>query len=362
MITPGGAGPPREAASDPAGRGHRPQGRDVDLFGISLVGFNTSTLTKLAFTAVVAAALLMPRVRSTTRLAFERAMRRSVWVREGASLIVGVAAVILQQLSVAVAVAVARSGRARRCLVVAPVALVAACAHRFGSPAEAQLRVASNPEVRWEAAGPHELAMILENTGAASMTVPLPTEAAARVAVFAPSGEVPLCEHRPERPARSPPLVALGPRQTRAVIVLLASCDLAPGSYRYEAWYEIPRVPGSQWSGRLGPERGRIVVQRPGALAPRAASRAALSPPEHAPAPGLAPPGGARSSLAPAPLSPASRSCIDRELARRGLNAWGDPAATPLPDPRSTFASDVERAEAVLRRYPAIATLCRVPP
>lgn len=98
------------------------------------------------------------------------------------------------------------------------------------------------------------------------------------------------------------------------------------------------------------------------------------SAPGGAPAPRapetVAPPGEARSPVpavprAPDPQAPpgtagspstALADCVDGELRRRGLNAFGDPPATPAP-----ALGDAERIDGVLARFPEIRTTCGVP-
>jgi hypothetical protein len=213
---------------------------------------------------------------------------------------------------------------------------------------------------------------MLENTGDAQTSIALPSPEQAAVVVFDAAGREPLCRKEAEPAPPGLPLVELAERERRALVVRLESCHLAPGAYRYEAAYVIPDVPGARWAGRLGPEHGRIVVQRSTAVIDRPASRAAVSPPGpggtgsgRTPEPDVeVTPAPANPHLRPgvSPLGPSSLSCVDRELARRGMNAWGDPAATIYPEGPPTLSSDVERQMMILERYPDIATLCRVPP
>jgi hypothetical protein len=242
--------------------------------------------------------------------------------------------------------------------------VIAACAHRFGSPTSPGLRLSTNPDVRWETEGPHDLALVLENTGTAPTAIPEPSPARAYVTVYDTDPSRPVCTHGPD-PAAPTTLADLGPGERRALVVHLPSCELSRGEYRYEVWYDIPDVPGTRWSGRIGPEYGRIFVQSSAAAVDFPASRSAVSPPERADAPAPpAPPAPANPHFHPAfpPFGPASLACVDRELERRGLNAWGDPSATVYPDGPPTLPSDVERQQMVLERYPDIAMVCRLPP
>jgi hypothetical protein len=239
-------------------------------------------------------------------------------------------------------------------------ALALACAHRFGAESPPDLRLITNPDVRWETGGPHDVALVLENAGSEKLRLTEPDPAQAGVTVFEPGEKDPVCRKDPAPPADPPKVVDLAPRERRALVVRLESCALGPGEYRYEAWYVAPEA-RSAWAGRVGPERGRVLVHRPEEVALPASPRA-VSPPDHAEAPVPSAPSSPDSRPAVPPLGSASLACVDRELARRGLNAWGDPASTLYPDGPPTLASEVERQRMVLERYPDLATLCRIPP
>lgn len=108
---------------------------------------------------------------------------------------------------------------------------------------------------------------------------------------------------------------------------------------------------------RARPERAAAVAGAPLPRSPRS-----VEPPGH-PAPDTpavpAPPDPGLSPVPARPPAAATAACVDRELRRRGLNAYGDPQATVYrrvpPVPPS------ERVERVLARYPEIRTTCAVP-
>jgi hypothetical protein len=85
----------------------------------------------------------------------------------------------------------------------------------------------------------------------------------------------------------------------------------------------------------------------------RAAQAADAAPAARAPVPAPA---------TPPPAASARPSCVDRELAARGLNPYGDPAdtmyagGTPLFDEKTGVA--VDRVEYVLAHRPEIARAC----
>lgn len=63
-------------------------------------------------------------------------------------------------------------------------------------------------------------------------------------------------------------------------------------------------------------------------------------------------------ALPPAPeLDAATRACVDRALARAGLDAWGDPAGTPP----VRIRGDAARYARVFALHPEIRTRCTAP-
>jgi hypothetical protein len=115
---------------------------------------------------------------------------------------------------------------------------------------------------------------------------------------------------------------------------------------------------------RRGPALLLAVALAPTACAPtvsRAPERAAATGegrgrvPEIPAAPNpQAPPGNA--GTAP----DATAACVDRELQRRGLDAYGEPLGTTT-SPALPPAVGPDRIDRVLARYPEIRTTCKVP-
>lgn len=219
----------------------------------------------------------------------------------------------------------------------AAAALALACAARGGAGPEARLRLDGPDAVGWEPAGPYALRVELHNASGYALPVARPLPEALQVKVFRASDGTLACRtpsptHRqyegwdvvPIPAASGLPLeVDLGPYCR----------GLAPGVYRWEAVYVANPAQGggaAAYTGTLGPRAGRAAVGE-GLSRDRGALAAALSPPA-----GGAPDGGPALAAPPEPSTGAgaaqgaddARRCVDRELARRGLNAYGDPQGT----------------------------------
>ena len=248
--------------------------------------------------------------------------------------------------------------------VAAALALLAsACTYRFGT-LPPNLRLAAPPQVEWAHGSGHAVRLVLENTGTSPLQVAEPSASRAAFEVYATSGNVPLCR-KVVTPGGAPRVVTLRARERVTLDVSLPGCVLSPGAYRYEASYDAPPAAGSTWAGRVGPERGELVVRpdAPASNAP-AASGAVSSPPDLPPPGGSVPivpvPLGPGQVAAPAPWDPDVRACLDRELDLRGLNAYGDPPGTLYRGGPPAFASESERERMLFARFPAIATSCQL--
>jgi hypothetical protein len=178
-----------------------------------------------------------------------------------------------------------------------------------GSP----VRLAAPAEVAWSVGGPFELAVEVRNDSEGEIMLARPEPEALQVRVLRDAdGSVACQTPRPSwrqvegyygrlvRPERGLKL---------KVDVWPYCRSLAPGAYRYEATFLANPVSVSGqrvWSGTLLSPGGQIRVS--------AEAPAAAAPPAAPPSPD------------------AARACVDRELAARGLNAYGDPADTAYPN------------------------------
>ncbi len=154
--------------------------------------------------------------------------------------------------------------------------------------------------------------------------------------------------------------------------------NLGPGAYRYEVNYRLnssETALRSQYVAFLGPISGKLLVQRdatamkyedlvavldnPGLLDGAAAEAGAGEPApaaqakdQPAPASGEAAPAGVEVSEI--------RACVDKELADRGLNAYGDPKGTKYADGK-TPVDEFGRILYVASKNPSIRKACKVP-
>jgi hypothetical protein len=168
--------------------------------------------------------------------------------------------------------------------------------------------------------------------------------------------------------------------------------DLAPGVYRYEVIYVANNAAGAKGSfyqGIFGPETGHVLVREGATKLKYEDLRAALDQPNAAPAqaaaePAVAPapaaaaaepaqaqPAAATTTAAAQPVPAAAepeapalspkeiRACVDRELAARGLNAYGDPKGTVYDG--GSPVDEYGRILFVASRNPAIRRACGIP-
>ena len=252
------------------------------------------------------------------------------------------------------------SGRAPALL----LAVAAACAGRFGDGGAKRSppRVVGPEVVRWGAEGPRTLELVLDNPSGRGLDVPDPSHRAA-VDVRATGAGGASCQVRPVGPDLPTIHVDAGARLP-VTIALGAACGaLPPGEYRYDARLDLPPLfdGASDRADPLATTSGLIVVERPRAAVTFPAAPEAVAPsgplrdqPQALPRPRdpLVYPGTAGSSNATA-------ECVDRELQRRGLNAYGDPPGTVYP--AHPAATEPDRVAHVVARYPEIRTTCGVP-
>jgi hypothetical protein len=226
----------------------------------------------------------------------------------------------------------------------AVAALSFACAARVSGGAGSPVRL-ETPAARWEPAGPFNLELGVYNASGRTISIARPTPRALEVAVYpAGDGARPLCR-TPTAPVETlepwgAGLLEAGERRTTTVDLWPFCKGLREGEYRYEARFVANAARGAEalWTGRVGPEGGTI------AIAPRSPPPGSGSEPASAAEPGMAGEG--------------IRSCVDRELARRGLNAYGDPPETSYPG--GAPVQEEGRVLYVASRHPEIREICGI--
>jgi hypothetical protein len=248
-----------------------------------------------------------------------------------------------------------------------------ACAGRFGpepsAPAPATDLTISVPDViRWEEDGPRRISVHIVNATEHPAAVAGEQGIAVEVHRSAPA---PSCRAGEDPPAAPRRFEALAPGEARTVSLDLSEAcrALPPGEYWYELRYPVSPPRGAEGTVRV--VAGRIQIAPRGQAVDVPARRREIAPPgpgDPTAAPLPAPPGG---PVTPPPLvdrggavAPAHpeavQACVARELSRRGLNAYGDPAATTYP--AGPPVAEEDRIEHVLDRHPDVATACRVRP
>lgn len=182
-------------------------------------------------------------------------------------------------------------------------------------------------EVGWEPGGPDRLPLTLLNASGHRLVLVKPRPEAVQVKVFRPDGSMACKTPRPSD-ARAEGWEAralLASQELGLVVDVSPYCrDLAVGVYRYEVTFLANQASMSEamFTGLIGPQGGRLAVGA-GLSSDAAALGTVLA-------------GGLRAEP-PRPAVPAPQSseaaiaCIDRELAARGLNAYGDPQGTTYP-------------------------------
>lgn len=238
-------------------------------------------------------------------------------------------------------------------------------------------------EVGWEPGGPFKLQMMIHNATGRRMMIVKPDPEALDVKVYQADGKLacktlnPVVKSYEGTSLRGIPSsmglrleADLGPYCTK----------LKPGLYRYEATYVANRANSSEivWMGRLGPQGGRIAIGEGFSRDDGLLAAALAAPTPGAPAPdgaqaaeptaGATPADGATAAATPPaaakpaepPPSPESvRACVDRELAARGLNAYGDPQGTQYGD--RPPVDEGGRVLYVASRNPALRLACKIP-
>jgi hypothetical protein len=269
--------------------------------------------------------------------------------------------------------------------VAAALGLSCATAPLSGGP-ESPVRLDTEAAVGWEPQGPFNIDFVVYNATGHALDLVQPKKESVQVKVFRASDGTLACK----TPAASR-LISEGwdVRSIRDGSGLKLTVDVWPycqklteGVYRYEATYAANgATAGTPFTGLLGPQGGQIVVQdgisRDEAALAAALAEAAAHPAAKAaagaasagnggaakgdqlPAPQPASPPSAQAAAQPAPSPDTIRACVDKELAARGLNAYGDPQGTQYED--KPPVEEGGRILYVASRVAAIRTACRIP-
>ncbi len=248
-----------------------------------------------------------------------------------------------------------------------PVVLCLSCAstQMDGGPG-ALVRLDTQDAVGWEPGGPFPLELTVYNASGHRMILAQPQPDVVQVKVFRTSDGKLAC-HTPS-PTRTTmegwsARYLLASQGLHLKVDVWPYCrDLAEGVYRYELVYVANRASSSDpvFTGTLGPRSGRVAVGT-GLSSDEAALAAALANPSQArPAAAGATPSPATTTAAtpPAQTAESVKSCLDRELVARGLNAYGDPQGTTYPN--GPPADEGGRVLYVAGRNPEIRAACHV--
>jgi hypothetical protein len=144
-------------------------------------------------------------------------------------------------------------------------------------PADPDLRIWVDPVLHWEWGTARAVAFAIENGTNRTLELPAPDPSAARVAIYADSGEARACGVEPDAP-RSGDFVRLAPGDQVPVRVdLRDACGaLAPGEYRFELSYRSERASGGPLT--LATRYGTLVVEGPARVPLRPAAAPATAP------------------------------------------------------------------------------------
>jgi len=281
-------------------------------------------------------------------------------------------------------------------ILAAAALVVAGCASTPSSGGhQAPIRLTVPELVAWEPDGPFDLKLVVFNGTQMQIQIVGVKEEAAQVTLFRPDGSV-ACKTR--NPARKTYDVwwirklNAGTGMELRLDVRSECRDLTAGTYRYEVIYvanPAHGAPAHMYQGVFGPETGRVLVAegatrlkyeelraaldtKPADAAPAVAATAPATAGDGAPAADAAAPGQPVAPEKPADAAPATaaqqepaaspaeiRACVDRELAARGLNAYGDPKGTIYNS--GTPVDEYGRILYVASRSPAIRHACNIP-
>lgn len=232
----------------------------------------------------------------------------------------------------------------------AAVSISCAAAQHSGG-AESPVRLDTQATVGWEPGGPFMLDLTVYNATGHRIMLVQPVKESLQVKVFRASDGKLMCKTPSPTHKTFEGWFAKDVQTSsglRLQVDVWPYCRQLPqGIYRYEAVFVANPATGMSnisFTGTLGPQGGRIAVSAgvsndetalAAALAAADAERPAAEGAAEGPAEGVAAeqPVAEAPEKAAAPDSPeAVRACVDRELAARGLNAYGDPQGTRYDD------------------------------
>jgi hypothetical protein len=247
----------------------------------------------------------------------------------------------------------------------------AAAQHSGG--AESPVRLDTQAAVGWEPGGPFNLDLTIYNATGYRIMLVQPFKESLQVKVFRASDGKLMCKTPSPTHKTYEGWFAKDVRAAsglRLLVDVWPYCRQLPqGVYRYEAVFLANPATGMSnisFTGTVGPQGGRIAVA-PGVSTDETALAAALAAADaevKEPAAEGAAASGEPAAAAPekpaGPVNPeAIRACVDRELAARGLNAYGDPQGTRYDD--RPPVDEGGRVLYVASRSPEIRIACRIP-
>ncbi len=192
-------------------------------------------------------------------------------------------------------------------------------------------------EVAWEPDGPFPLKISIFNATRMMLFMVKPRPEATEVIVYRADGQVACRTARPvyEEVEGWFVMKVKSLSSQELTLDLGHECrGIASGVYRYEVNFlaqNAMNVTDHVWSGSLGPQGGRLLV-REGASKLKYADLLAALDGKELPPPAPVSATGATTDPATTPAATgdanAVRACVDKELADRGLNAYGDAVGT----------------------------------
>ncbi|MGC3996215.1 MAG: hypothetical protein QM767_01240 [Anaeromyxobacter sp.] len=219
----------------------------------------------------------------------------------------------------------------------AAAALFVGCATTAHGPG-ALIRL-ETPDVEWTEGGAFEVELAIYNASGRRMTIARPTQETVELAIYPEQeGGKPVCKSPRATTLNLEPWQGVSlptGGRSKAVVDARPYCPkLQPGTYRYEARFVANTIRGgdASWTGVIGPEQGKVVVVATSAQQ--------------------------QQQTADQAAEAQARECVDRELAARGLNAYGDAQGTTYPE--GPPVQEEGRALYVAARLPELRQKCSI--